>query len=250
MNHEERQVISDIFQRLRQVEGQSRDPEAERFIAEKVREQPYAPYAMAQSLFVQEQALNNLNAEVQRLRAEVEQLRRQPQGAGGLLSSLFGGGSRQPEPPRHHAPQGGSPWGRSQGGSLPGYGQQQPGYGQQSGYGQPGYGAPQGGPMGGPWGGGMQPRSGGGFLQTAMATAAGVAGGMMLGSALSNAFGSDAAGAAGDATNSLAGPGGDAAGGAGDNAGITDSLYQDASAQDTDFGSDFGGDGGDGGDWA
>src|SRR5688500_18318358 len=70
MNHEERQVISDIFQRLRQVEGQSRDPEAERFIAEKVREQPYAPYAMAQSLFVQEQALNNLNAEVQRLRAE------------------------------------------------------------------------------------------------------------------------------------------------------------------------------------
>lgn len=231
MNHEERQVIGDIFQRLRQVEGQSRDPEAERFIAEKVREQPYAPYAMAQSLFIQEQALNNLNAEVQRLRAEVEQLRRQPQGGGGFLSSIFGGGSRAPESHQTPAPQHGSPWGGPA---------QAP-----QGYGQPGYGAPMGGGMGGPWGGGMQPRAGGGFLQTAMATAAGVAGGMMLGSALSNAFG----GSGGEqASNSLAGLGGES--GSGDNAGITDSLYQDASANDQDLGGDFGGDGGDGGDWA
>jgi hypothetical protein len=242
MNHEERQVIGDIFQRLRQVEGQSRDPEAERFIADKVREQPYAPYAMAQSLFIQEQALNNLNAEVQRLRAEVEQLRRQPQGGGGLLSSIFGGSSRAPESHQSHAPQHGSPWGRSA--------QAPQSYGQapQS-YGQPGYGAPVGGgvggPMSGPWGGGMQPRAGGGFLQTAMATAAGVAGGMMLGSALSNAFGGSGVE---QASSSLAGLGGESGGG--DNAGITDSLYQDASANDQDLGGDFGGDGGDGGDWA
>ena len=46
MNDQERQVISDIFQRLEQVASQPRDAEAERFIQDKVRQQPYAPYAI------------------------------------------------------------------------------------------------------------------------------------------------------------------------------------------------------------
>jgi hypothetical protein len=240
MNDQERQVIADIFRRLEQVAHQPRDPETERFIADKVRQQPYAPYAMAQAIFVQEQALANLNAEVEHLRAEVEELRRTRQG-GGLFSGLFGGGARAPEPPRHPS---GSPWGRPGQQAVP-----------PQGYGHPqGYGQPQGGPMGGqafgapgPWGG-MQGRGGGGFLQTAMATAAGVAGGMMIGNALSNAFGGEGGGA--DAASNLAGLGGGEQGGdAGSNGGITDSLYQDASANDQDVsgGDDFSG-GGD--DWA
>ena len=225
MNEQEREVIADIFRRLEQVAGQPRDAEAERFIAERIRQQPYAPYAMAQALYVQEQALANLNAEVEHLRAEVEHLRRQPQG-GGFLSGLFGGGSRQPEPPRH----GGAPWG----------GRPHP----QQAYGG-GMAAP--GPMaGGPWGGGMMQPRGGGFLQSAMATAAGVAGGVMIANALSSAFGGGEAGAGGEAS-SLAdlGGGGEPTGG-----GITDALYPDqAAADDADLGSDVGGDGGDGGDW-
>ena len=78
MNEQERQVIDDIFRRLEQVANQPRDPEAERFIAEKLRQQPYAPYAMAQAVFVQEQALTNLQAENEQLRAELEQASRQP----------------------------------------------------------------------------------------------------------------------------------------------------------------------------
>ena len=228
MNVQERQVIDDIFRRLEQVAQQPRDPEAERYIAEKVRQQPYAPYAMAQALYVQEQALANLSAEAEHLRVEVEQLRRQPQG-GGFLSSLFGGGSRAPESPRA-----GSPWG----GPASPY-QQPYGMPQQGGM----IGAP--GPMGrGPWGGGMMQAGGGGFLQSAMATAAGVAGGVMIANALSHAFGGHEASAANDAS-SLAGL--DEGGGA--TSGITDSLYQDAPADDADFGGD-GGDGSDGGDWA
>lgn len=242
MNDQERQVIDDIFRRLESAAAQPREPEAERYIAEKVRRQPYAPYAMAQSLFVQEQALANLNTEVERLRAEVEQLRSQPQGGGGFLSSLFGGAPRQPE-----APRGGSPWGRPSHVPQQGYGHMPPHQTQQ------GFGQRPGGMMGGgPWGGGMgggMGRGGGGFLQTALGTAAGVAGGVMLANALSNAFGADNPAAAD--TASLAGStGGDAAGDAG-NAGITDSLYQDASANQADYGGDdFGGDAGDGGDWA
>lgn len=231
MNAEERQVIDDIFRRLEQVANQPRDPEAERYIAEKLRQQPYAPYALAQSVFVQEQAIANMSRELEQLRAEGA---RQP-ASGGFLSSLFGGG-RQPEPSRPG--RGGSPWDRP--GPMGG----PQGYPQGGHQGGPMAGGPMGGgPMGGgPWGG-MQPR-GGGFLQGALATAAGVAGGMMIANALTSAF-SGENGASGEAS-SLAGldQGGAAAGG--ETSGITDGLYQDASAQDQ----DFGGDAGDGGDWA
>ena len=53
MNSEERDVISGIFQRLEQASGQARDADAERFIAAKIRQQPYAPYAMAHLIYVQ-----------------------------------------------------------------------------------------------------------------------------------------------------------------------------------------------------
>jgi uncharacterized protein len=234
MNDQERQVINDIFRRLEQVADQPRDPEAERFIAEKLRQQPYAPYALAQAVFVQEQALANLQAENEHLRAELDRASRQPQ-AGGLLSSIFGGGhaSRPPGPAYNTPPtRQASPWG-----------QPQP-------HPQQHYGAPQGGMMSGapgPWGGGMQRGGGSGFLGTALSTAAGVAGGMMIANALTHAFSgdnnplSDVASAAGLG-------GADKAADAG-NAGITDSLYNEPQEDQGDF-SDFGGDGGDEGDWA
>jgi len=236
MNDQERQVIDDIFRRLEQVANQPREPEAERYIAEKLRRQPYAPYAMAQAVFVQEQALTNLQAENEQLRAELEQAMHQPQ-AGGFLSSIFGGGGSRPPGPAYNAPPArqASPWG-----------QPHPS--------QPQYGAPQGGMMGGapggPWGGGaMQRGGGGGFLGSALSTAAGVAGGVMLANALSHAFSGDnnpvsqAAAAAGlDGTDQAA----DAS-----DASITDSLYENPDQQaqeDQDF-DDFSGDGDDG-DWA
>jgi uncharacterized protein len=236
MNDQERQVISDIFRRLEQVANQPRDPEAERLIADKLRQQPYAPYAMAQTIFVQEQALGNLQAENEQLRAELEQAQRQPQQGGGFLSSIFGGGSRPQQHDYRQPPRQASPWG-----------------GGQSPYQQP-YGQPQGGMMGGgPWGGGgmMQPRGGGGFLQGALSTAAGVAGGVMIANALSHAFGGGGAEAGGEKT-ALADTANDAGGGdqgadAG-NAGITDALYGNDQGGHDDF-SDFGGNGGDGGDW-
>ena len=102
----------------------------------------------------------------------------------------------------------------------------------------------------GPWGGGMMQRGGGsGFLGTALSTAAGVAGGMMIANALTHAFSGDN-NPASDVAAAAGLGGADQANDAG-NAGITDSLYQNASNQDSgqDF-ADFGGDGGDEGDWA
>jgi hypothetical protein len=233
MNDQEREVISDIFRRLETAANQPRDPEAERFIADKLRQQPYAPYAMAQTIFVQEQAFGNLQAENEQLRAELEQARHQPQ-QGGFLSSIFGGSPRPQPPAYREPPRQGSPWGHR--GAQP---MQQP------------YGAPQGGMQGGPWGGGMmQPRGGGGFLQGALSTAAGVAGGMMIANALTHAFGGAGDAAAGDKTALADADAGDQSADSG-NAGITDALYpgQDQQNESPDDFSDFGGDGGDDGDW-
>lgn len=59
MDQRERQVIDDLFGKLREVERQSprRDPEAEAYIARQVASLPAAPYYMAQAILAQEQAL-------------------------------------------------------------------------------------------------------------------------------------------------------------------------------------------------
>lgn len=190
MTPQERDVIAGIFDRLRQAENQPREPEAERFIAERLREQPYAPYAMAQAIYVQETALANMQAQIEELQAQVRQLEERPAPAaapaqsGGFLSGIFGGG--QPEAARPRSvpsfPQ------RDAQPASPVWNTRRPDAG-------PASQAQAVGPAGqqpSPWSNqAAQPpgRAGGGFMATALTTAAGVAGGMMLGNVLSNAFG-------------------------------------------------------------
>lgn len=255
MNDQERQIIADIFRRLEGAANQQRDPDAERFIADKLKTQPYAPYAMAQALYVQEEAMKSLNDQLEQLRAENERLQQGAGGSGGFLSSLFGGGARQQQPGADQfarGPQGGP--GQPQGGPWGGQPQGGPG----GGY------APQ---QGGPWGGAQQPQAagGGGFLRGALTTAAGVAGGMVVGNALMNAFSGGHSSLGNLSQTDVASMGGssDAGFAAGDSSGFSNAGFDnggggfgsgDAGVQDASFGggSDFGGDsgGGDGGgDW-
>ncbi|MBV9568370.1 MAG: DUF2076 domain-containing protein [Hyphomicrobiales bacterium] len=196
MTPEECQVITGIFERLKATENRPRDPEAERLISDLVAQQPYAPYAMAQLIYVNEQALANLQQRIETLGQQLQQARDEAQArpqSGGFLSSLFGAPSAPPPSRPAQTPP-----------ARPGYGQQpyggsapapagpmsgvapQPGgpWGGQPSYGQPPYGQPPYGQQ--PWGGAPQ---GGGFLQNAMSTAAGVAGGVVLANALTSAFG-------------------------------------------------------------
>jgi len=187
MTPQERDVIAGIFDRLRQAANQPRDPEAERFIADRLREQPYAVYAMAQSVYVQEQALTSMQGQIEQLQAEVEQLRNQPpapapaQQSGGFLSGIFGGGASQPARsgsvpsfPQRGQPQPASPpWG-----SQPGAQGAPPQQGMAAAPGQWQNPAAQ-----------QAPARGGGFMASALTTAAGVAGGMVAGNMLMNALG-------------------------------------------------------------
>ncbi|MEQ4529983.1 MAG: DUF2076 domain-containing protein [Mixta sp.] len=163
MQSEEQRLIESLFSRLKQAENQSapRDAAAERLIEQQLRQQPAAPYYMAQAILIQEAAMKKLSAQVSELENRLAQAQQQPQrqSSGGFLSSLFGGGGqRQPaqqQPAWNNAPQ-------------------QP-------YQQP-YNAPQ------------QPYSaptaarGSGFLGGALQTAVGVAGGVVMADMLTSMF--------------------------------------------------------------
>ena len=78
MDRRERQVIDELFGKLRQVERQApqRDAEAEAHIRQQVSGLPAAPYYMAQAILVQEQALANMQTRVQELSASSRSGRR------------------------------------------------------------------------------------------------------------------------------------------------------------------------------
>jgi hypothetical protein len=164
MDTHDRKAIEDLFAKLDGVERQAgpRDAEAESFIADRVSRQPGAPYYMAQTIVMQEMALERAQQELDELR----QAQAAPQQSGGLLGRLFGGGqpaARAPAMSRGAAAAGASgAWSGSAGAQAA----------------QPGY-APQG--RGG----------GGGFLAGAAQTAMGVAGGVLLGNAIGGLFAGD-----------------------------------------------------------
>jgi uncharacterized protein len=176
MSPEERQLLTGLFDRIRGAAAAPRDQEAEALIQDAAKAQPYAPYFLAQTVLVQDQALRAANDRLQELEGKVRDLQAQGANAprsGGFLSglgSLFSGGASAP--PRAPAPPP-SRW--NQPPPQPQGGWQQP---PQQGYGQS---AP------GPWGGqGGSP--GGGFLTGALGTAAGVAGGVLLADSIRGLF--------------------------------------------------------------
>ena len=188
MTPQERQLLGDLFQRVASTGSNQRDPEAESFISDAVRMQPHAPYVLAQTVLVQQQAVEAAAKRIQELEAQLQGQQPPPREEGGFLGnlgrSLFGGGQSAP-PPRNsydasaYAKQPGSAPPQPPYGGQPSYGSQQS-YQPQQNYGPP--------PGAGPWG--AQPSSGGGgFLQSALTTATGVAGGMVAADALRGLFG-------------------------------------------------------------
>ena len=163
MDHQDRQAIEQLFGKIAQVEGQAGAPDAQAadFIRSQIARQPNAPYYMAQTIVVQEQALSAAQGRIQQLEHE---LANRPAGGGGFLSGLFGGGQSRAQPHQSYQPQHGiSPH-------------------------VPSHMAPG---MGGTMGGMAQQRGGGGFLAGAAQTAMGVAGGVLLGNMIAGAFGGD-----------------------------------------------------------
>jgi hypothetical protein len=165
-------LLAGLFERVASTAATPRDPQAEAFIDDAVRANPHAPYVLAQTVLVQQQALENASKRLAELEARAQQAQPQQETSflGSLGKSLFGGG--QPAPPQRpsYAPD-------------PSYQRQYAPPPQQQSYAPP--------PQSGPWGGAPQAAApaGGGFMQSALTTAAGVAGGLVLAHSLGNLFG-------------------------------------------------------------
>ncbi len=195
MTPEERQLLGGLFDRVREAgQNQQRDAEAEAFINNAVKAQPYAPYLLAQTVIVQEETMKGAVQKIEELEAKVRDLEsrpaQQPAPAGflgGLGRSMFGGG----ESPRANPAMGVTPGAMTRSGvpSTSGINVPPPPGGQQ--YGQPMGQQPMGQqPMGqpGPWQQAQQGGGGSSFLKGAMGAAAGVAGGMLLANAVGGMF--------------------------------------------------------------
>jgi uncharacterized protein len=175
MDQNANQMIADLFTKLGQAERQTgpRDAAAEQVIAEALKQQPAAPYYMAQAILVQENALASLNRRVAELERELAE--RPAAGSGGFLSGLFGGDAAQTAASARPAASDREP-------VMP------PGTSLSRGW------SAQAAPARGGWS--AQPQGGGGFLASAMTTAAGVAGGVLLANAVTGLFASEEAKAA------------------------------------------------------
>jgi uncharacterized protein len=171
MTPEERRLIEDLFERMVNYGAPDKDREAEALIRERVRAMPDAVYMLTQSVLVQEQALEAANERVaeleDRLRALEESQGGPPRRSGGFLSGGFAGRRGDPDPRPSSVPQVGARATPSP-------------YDRPSAWGPP---PPPPGQAPPPAGGG------GGFMRSAMATAAGVAGGVLAAESIRNLLG-------------------------------------------------------------
>jgi len=186
MTPEERDLVTQLFDRLAALEDAQRDPEAERLIRDGLRQAPNAPYALVQTVLVQDEALKRADARIRELEAGTEAPPRDTSFLGSMRDSLLGRRETRGSVPSVRPPEAGmSPaWQRA---------------------GTPSGLAPE--PAAAPTG------PGGSFLGTAAATAAGVVGGALLLNSIRSMMGHPGgAHAAFDPSGSVLG-GGSAAGG-------------------------------------
>ena len=156
MTPQEQEMIGDLIDRVQKTQLAEKDMDAEQMLQQGMGKNPDALYILAQTVLVQKYALEQAQAQLAQAKAQIEQAQEhpEPKRATSFLGNLLGRNDGPPPPP---PPAPGQGWTQ-----VPTYAQGAPvpvGY--------PQYGPPMG--MGG----------GGGFLQGALQTAAGVAAGAL-----------------------------------------------------------------------
>jgi hypothetical protein len=193
MTPEERQLITGLFDRMRGYGAPEKDRDAEAVIGDAMRSTPDAAYMLVQSVLVQEHALQEAQRRIQDLEQQVrsaESAARTP-GSGSFLGGLLGGGRPASQPTTTSVP----PIGSRAASPPPAYDDDDRR----------------------PWSQGPPPQQqagspmGGGFLRSAMATVAGVAGGMLAANAIGSLLGGGHAHAAGSQPSTGTQPNTDAA---------------------------------------
>jgi hypothetical protein len=167
MDASEQKLISDLFARMRGMQGIDKDHDAASLIDRETAANPDAAYLLTQSVLVQEQALQKANQRIAELETQVSELQTARPAAAATAVPQAGFGARPSAVPAsgvgRGAPMGvpaGAMAANDAGREAPGRDRAAEGRGAQS----------------------------GGFMAQAMTTAAGVAGGMLLASGISSLF--------------------------------------------------------------
>lgn len=165
MTSDERTLVSTLFDRLNSAAAQPKDPQADEYIRTKVSQQPSAPYLLVQSTLVMQQALTAAQTRIADLEKQLAAAQRPDEESSGTflsgVANLFGVGQPSAQPPRGvrnppTPPSQSAPLSKLSPPPLP-----------------------QTGPA----------PAGGSFLQNALSTAAGVAGGALLFQGIQNMLG-------------------------------------------------------------
>lgn len=166
MTPQEEQLLNSLIDRLNQTSLQEKDPDAEALLNQRLAGNPDALYMLAQTVLVQNIALDQAKAQVGQLQQQLQQQRPQPAHTTSFLGRLLGERDEQSAPPplpEQQAP-------------TSGYQQVPPQYAT-----APQYGAPQYPPTGYPlqYASPYPPSGQPSFLRGAFQTAAGVAAGAL-----------------------------------------------------------------------
>jgi hypothetical protein len=146
MTPQEESMLNDLIGRVQQTQLTEKDPEAEQLLNQSLGRNSNALYILAQTVLVQNYALEQAQGQLNQLRQQAQALQQQPAHTTSFLGNLLGRRDPAPPPPPP-----------------------QPGYGA-SPYGQPWNQPPSYGPP---------PPAGSSFLRSAATTAAGVAAGAL-----------------------------------------------------------------------
>jgi len=99
MEPQEKKLIENLFNRLADSETNdlNRDIPADNLITKLLNKQPHASYYMAQTILVQETAINKLNEHIHELENKISLMKKleQKQGTSSFLSNLFGSKSSE-----------------------------------------------------------------------------------------------------------------------------------------------------------
>jgi hypothetical protein len=148
MTPQEQDMIGDLIDRVQKTQLAEKDPDAEQMLQQGLGRTPDALYILSQTVLVQKYALDQAQTQLAQAKDQIQQLQQhpEPKHATSFLGNLLGL-NQTPPPPPPYAPVG--------------------------------YGADPAGPYSTGPAYGAPPRMGGGFLQNAMQTAAGVAAGAL-----------------------------------------------------------------------
>jgi uncharacterized protein len=95
---QEEQLINSLVERVNQTQLQEKDPKAEALLKQGLGDNADALYILAQSVLIQNIALDQAKAQVAQLQQQVQQARQQPAHATSFLGNLLG--HRDPAPPQ------------------------------------------------------------------------------------------------------------------------------------------------------